>query len=176
LREEHAEGIRRQGAVEDIGTQDRGSNRGWVNCIMTYSMELSPSIEATRSLASQEISSILWNQKVHYHVRKHPHMSLSLAGSIQCMLPHPYFLKIPCNIIFIYKPDLPSQVFRPKFYNEKLNYFYFLSDIFGPGQRRWDGWDIYHARETLEMRLDFYLDNIETSDHLEKMGQVGGSY
>jgi hypothetical protein len=28
LREEHAEGIRRQGAVEDIGTQDRGSNRG----------------------------------------------------------------------------------------------------------------------------------------------------
>ena len=28
LREEHNEGIRRQGAVEDIGTQGRGSNRG----------------------------------------------------------------------------------------------------------------------------------------------------
>jgi len=38
--------------------------------------------------------------------------------------------------------DLPSQVFRPKLYNEKLNYFYFLSDMFGPGQRRWGGWDI----------------------------------
>jgi len=26
------------------------------------------------------------------------------------------------------------------------------------------------------MRLDFVLDNMETSDHWEKMGQVGGSY
>jgi hypothetical protein len=43
-----------------------------VNCIIANSMELSPSIEAARSSASQQIPSIFWNQKVRYRVRKHP--------------------------------------------------------------------------------------------------------
>ena len=35
-------------------------------------MQQSPSWEADKSLASQEISRILWKSKVHYLIRKRP--------------------------------------------------------------------------------------------------------
>jgi len=38
--------------------------------IFTYSMEQSPSLEANRFAASQEIPRILWNPKVHYCIHK----------------------------------------------------------------------------------------------------------
>ena len=38
--------------------------------LLTYSMEQSPSGEANRFSASQEIPSILWNPKIHYHIHK----------------------------------------------------------------------------------------------------------
>jgi len=40
--------------------------------LLTYSMQQSPSLEANRFLASQKISYILWNPKVHYCIHKCP--------------------------------------------------------------------------------------------------------
>ena len=39
--------------------------------LLTYFMEQSPSWEANRFSASQEIPRILWNPKVHYHIHKY---------------------------------------------------------------------------------------------------------
>ena len=40
--------------------------------LITYSIEQSPSWEANRFSASQEISHILWNPTVHYRSHKWP--------------------------------------------------------------------------------------------------------
>ena len=55
----------------------------------TYSMQQSPSWEANRFSASQEIPRILWNPKVHTAFTSARHLSLSWASSIQSIPPHP---------------------------------------------------------------------------------------
>jgi hypothetical protein len=64
----------------------------------TYSMEQSPSWEAYRFLASQEIFRILWNPKVRTTLKIFRHLSLSWARSIQSMPPS-HFLMNHLNII-----------------------------------------------------------------------------
>ena len=42
----------------------------WLTYLLSYSMEKSPSWEADRFAANQEIPHILWNPKVYYHIHK----------------------------------------------------------------------------------------------------------
>jgi hypothetical protein len=63
-------------------------------------MEQSPSWEANRFSAIQEIPGILRNRKVHYHITSARNTSVSWARSIQTM-PH-----IPL-------PEYPSQYYPP---------------------------------------------------------------
>jgi hypothetical protein len=60
--------------------------------------------------ATQEFPNILWNPKVHYHIRRTLHRSLSLPRPIQSMPPHPIALKF-ISAFFSLHLDLPSLIF-----------------------------------------------------------------
>jgi len=62
-------------------------------------MEHSPSWEASRSSASQEIPKILWNPMVHYRIRKHPPPVPFLCRSQPVHASASHFLKIYFKII-----------------------------------------------------------------------------
>ena len=70
----------------------------------TYSMEKSPSWEANRFSASQEIPRTLWNPKVHYLIHKYPPPVPILSQIDPVHTPTSHYLNTHFNIILLSTP------------------------------------------------------------------------
>ena len=91
-----------------VGITERKSSRIFGLYLLTYSIEQSPSWEATRFSASQEIPRIVWNPKVYYRIHKCPPPVPILCQLHPVSTPTSHFLEIHLNII------LPSTSGSPK--------------------------------------------------------------
>ena len=101
-----------------------------IHCITylpTYSMEQSPSWEANRFSASQEIPRILWNLEVHYRIHKCSPPVPILSQLSLFHTPTSHFLKMSCPFFVagvVPKYQSPRQVFifrnRASVYGEEM--------------------------------------------------------
>jgi hypothetical protein len=91
------------------------------------SMEKSPSWEADTHSASQEISRLLWNPKVHYRVRKIPSPVRIMSQMNPVHTFPPYFRKIHPNIILPSTPRSSEWSLPPKSFNQNIVGIYCIS-------------------------------------------------
>ena len=116
--------------------------------LLTYAKEQSPSWEANRFSANQEIPRILWNPKVHYRIHKYPPtfpilsqfdpvptpISLSWPNSIQSTPLHPNSWRSILILSSHLRLGLPSGLFPLKLlvaWKYSPNSFRFWRWIFG---------------------------------------------
>jgi len=77
-------------------------------CLLTHSMEQSPSLKANKFSASREIPRILWIPKVHYRSHKCPPPVPIPSQLDPVHTPTSHFLKINLNIILPSTPGSPK--------------------------------------------------------------------
>ena len=96
--------------------------------LLTYSVEQSPSWEATRFSASQEIPRILWNPKVHYRIHNCPPSVAILSQINPLHAPHPTSWRFILILSSLLRLSLTSRLF-PFGFPTKILYTPLLSPI-----------------------------------------------
>ena len=90
-----------------------------ITYLLTYSMEQSPSWEANRFSASQEIPRILWNPNVHYHIHNCPPPVPILSQLDPVHTPTSHFLKFHLYSNLPSTPGSPKWALYPRFTHQR---------------------------------------------------------